>query len=198
MPAQVGDPPQHIVGTLRGLDGEHVIVRDHRSLSHVERSEPREQIKRARNVGVVGRRRATAAEHALGNDDLGRYRLNADDPQPLFLREPGHAGEQPIVTTAKKLDEARHQTEGLPIEADLAERWPQQCPDEQNIAALFRPRQAKKPAELAKRDPVMCVLLDGLAVRPTFDREHNRPAAAPHDGIGDRAWKASAAADERN
>ena len=43
----------------------------------------------------------------------------------------------------------------------------------------------------------MVVALDHLGVGPTPDGKHHRPSASPGHGVGDRAGKAAAAADDR-
>ena len=51
LPAQIGNPRQHIVGAFRRLDRKHVVVGDDRGLAHVERPKRRDQFERARDVG---------------------------------------------------------------------------------------------------------------------------------------------------
>ena len=198
LPAQIGDAQQHIVGTFRRLDREHVVVGDDHRLAHVERPQCRDHIERARNVGPIARRRLIAAQHAFGNDDSGATSLDANDPQPassIILRDPG---QQPVVAAAKRANDARHQPDRLPIKADLRERRPQHRADEQYLPATLDTGQPEKSSRLPDRNPMMGVALDHLGLGPTLDGKHHRPSALPCYGVGDRAGKAAAAADDRH
>jgi hypothetical protein len=100
-----------------------------------------------------------------------------------------------IVAAPKRADNARHCAQCRPIEEEISDRRPQQRADEQNIVALLGSREAAKPTQLSERNPVMRVSLDHLGIRPTLDRKHDGPAAAPRDSVGNRTGKASSAAD---
>src|SRR5271169_2724818 len=56
--------------------------------------------------------------------------------------------------------------------------------------------EAKEAARLTDEDPMMGMTFDDFWVGPAFEPEHHRLAAAAHDGLGDCAGKAAAAADD--
>src|SRR5208282_824276 len=166
-------------------------------LTDVERPERRDQLERARNVGAVAFRRLITAEYAFGNKNFRRHIMGTDDPQAEAVHHARHGGQQPVVAAAERARDARHQPDRLPIEANLRERRAEQRADEQRLTAMLGIGKTEKSAQLSDCDPVMGILLDDLRVGPAFNREHHWPPAAARDGIGDRAGKAAAAADDR-
>src|ERR1700747_3687394 len=84
----------------------------------------------------------------------------------------------------------------MPIEPERSERWPQHRADEQHFTAILGLGEAEETPGLTERDPVVYVAADHGRVSPAFDAEHDRPASARRDGIGERAGKAATAAND--
>src|SRR6202042_3447509 len=119
-----------------------------------------------------------------------------DNPQAATLRYVGHARQQFVVAATIRAHHVRHQFDGLPIEPQLRNRWPQKRADKEHFAAILRAGEPEKSPGLADGYPMMRIALDHSGIRPALDAEHHRSAAAPRHGVGDGYRKTAATADD--
>ena len=64
-PTHLGDPRQHVVGSLYPFDRKHMVVGNDRRLTHIKRAKRGDHLNCSRNVGLVALRRLALSEHAL-------------------------------------------------------------------------------------------------------------------------------------
>ena len=91
--AELGDPQQGLVGVLRALHRQHLVVGHDHGLADVERADGVEQRQAPRDIGAVLRARLAAAEQAQRDQELRRDLGRADQAKAEPLE---HAGRAPI------------------------------------------------------------------------------------------------------
>src|SRR5260370_35568712 len=91
-----------------------------------------------------------------------------------------------IIAAPKRADDQRHLHERSPIKAKLQDRRPHEAADKDHFAATFLTGYPTNASELAKRDPVMRVGLDGRRIGPSAQgKQHDGPSSLHHP-IGHR------------
>src|SRR5579872_4648201 len=122
--------------------------------------------------------------------------VNADEPEPFPLQEPGDAGKQPIVAAGEQGGERRQALHCAEIETQFREFGPPDAPDCGDLDNVARRQGVEEFADLAKAQPEMGKSFDALVGRAGEPDEERRSAGLKRGfRQGDR--KIAAAANDR-
>src|ERR1700738_5371644 len=101
-----------------------------------------------------------------------------------------------IAAAAKRSPYLSNNSNGAPVQPNIGQRRPYQRSDENQIAAVFRPQQARKPAALADRNPVMTKTRDLRRIADALQRKQNRADIAREQGVRHREWQHATCRDQ--
>jgi hypothetical protein len=149
---QVGDPAQHGVGALLGLDGQDQAVADHGALPDVQRADGPGHVEGAVHVGDMAVLRRVLAQGAARQGHLASHLVGAFDHEAFLLELGQQAAQQGVVALARGVDQAWDHGQAAQVGLEGREvRTIDDAGEAHRLAALV-PQRLERLAELAQPD----------------------------------------------
>ena len=177
-PAKLCDTFEHLIRSLRRLDGDHMAVGDDDRLANVQRTDRPQHLETQHHVRQLSFAGRYSSKRALVDQNFRRDLMRAEQSETVILQHARHTRQEMIVTAVEMADRTGQHAERRQVELDqLSKTRPNQRADKDHVAAAIASRQAKKASESGDVRPMMRVVLDALRISPAAQsKEHN---AAP-------------------